>query len=86
MHRDLKPGNIKFNLNISGGPKDDRYPFIKILDFGYAEFFEKKQFIHYCCGTVGYMCPSVLDSRNKTYGPKCDIYAVGIILYEVAEM
>eukprot|EP00826_Nyctotherus_ovalis_P066032 TRINITY_DN9734_c0_g5_i1.p1 TRINITY_DN9734_c0_g5~~TRINITY_DN9734_c0_g5_i1.p1 ORF type:complete len:345 (+),score=54.89 TRINITY_DN9734_c0_g5_i1:258-1292(+) len=69
IHRDLKPENI---LMADGVPK--------ISDFGWsAECNGANQ--RNVCGTLEYMAPEVVYSG--TYGPKIDIWALGILLYEM---
>lgn len=69
IHRDIKPENI---LMSNGIPK--------ISDFGWSAEWnnsERKTF----CGTLEYMAPEVVHYGN--YGPKVDIWALGILLYEM---
>ena len=74
IHRDLKPENI-FVLK-DGNPK--------VLDFGIAKFTEgpaittRENIFH---GTPPYMSPEQLAGRTVT--GQSDIYAMGIILWEV---
>lgn len=74
IHRDLKPENI-FVLR-DGTPK--------VLDFGIAKFMDRppittrENLFH---GTPPYMSPEQLSGRPVT--ARSDIYAFGIILYEV---
>jgi len=69
IHRDLKPENI---LLIDEIPK--------IIDFGWST--ESKGNKHKnLCGTLEYMGPEVIYSG--CYGHKIDIWALGILLYEM---
>ena len=34
-------------------------------------------------GTLGYMAPEQIRGDLKEIGPACDIYALGVILYEL---
>lgn len=81
VHRDLKPEN----MIISPRPNDaDR---VKLLDFGIARMInegatkgltrEGEVF-----GTPDYMAPEQAQGK-KTIGPPADIYAVGIMLWEM---
>ena len=71
VHRDLKPGNIF---------RDDGQ--IKVGDYGLSKFIScsRRSGQTESIGTVHYMAPEVSNGR---YGKEIDIYALGIILYEV---
>ena len=72
VHRDLKPENILFESN-----QDDDI-FIKLIDFGTCNYFDKKTKLTYKTGTPYYIAPEVL---NKSYTNKCDIWSCGVIMY-----
>jgi hypothetical protein len=71
VHRDLKPGNI-FH--------DDGQ--IKLGDYGLSKFIScsRRSGQTESIGTVHYMAPEVANGR---YGKEIDIYALGIILFEM---
>jgi eukaryotic-like serine/threonine-protein kinase len=71
VHRDLKPGNIFFE---SGN--------VKVGDFGLARFISGSQrnALTQSIGTVHYMAPEI---STGNYNKQVDIYAAGIILYEM---
>lgn len=71
VHRDLKPGNIFLDHET-----------VKVGDVGLSKMMSpSKQSAHtQSVGTVYYMAPEV--ARGK-YGPAVDIYATGIIIYEM---
>lgn len=81
IHRDLKPDNI-FLQDVSG-EKD----FVKVLDFGLAKFvsgdFERDNLTKtgYVVGSPEYMAPE--QAIGSGVGPAADIYAVGVMMYEV---
>ncbi|HVU88813.1 MAG TPA: serine/threonine-protein kinase [Pirellulales bacterium] len=71
VHRDLKPGNI-FN--------DDGL--VKIGDYGLSKFISasRRSGQTESVGTVHYMAPEIANGR---YGKEIDLYALGVILYEL---
>jgi hypothetical protein len=71
VHRDLKPGNI---FNDEG--------IVKIGDYGLSKFItcSRRSGQTESIGTVHYMAPEVANGR---YGKEIDIYALGIVLYEM---
>jgi serine/threonine-protein kinase len=73
VHRDLKPANIL--LTASGQPK--------IADLGVARDTRAQALTRTgtSLGTLGYMSPEQL--RGARVGPASDIYACGILLYEL---
>ena len=87
VHRDLKPANIKIGL-------DDKP---KILDFGLAKAFvgdmetdtassqsptlTKGTALGTIMGTASYMSPE--QARGKVADKRADIWAFGVVLYEV---
>jgi serine/threonine-protein kinase len=77
IHRDLKPGNIM--LPESGEPV--------VMDFGMARRFDGAESLltpsGAIVGTPGYMAPEQITGAAEEIGPACDIYALGVILYEL---
>lgn len=79
IHRDLKPANILVT--------DDGRP--KVLDFGIARALDpdlqSTMMTHtgQLVGTVAYMAPEQLAARPDQIDHRTDIYALGVILYEV---
>ncbi|MEX0713236.1 MAG: serine/threonine-protein kinase, partial [Pirellulales bacterium] len=71
VHRDLKPGNV-FTEDGS----------IKVGDYGLAKFMSvsRRSGQTESVGTVHYMAPELSQGR---YGKEIDLYAVGIMLYEM---
>ncbi|MCG3128916.1 MAG: Serine/threonine-protein kinase PknD [Phycisphaerae bacterium] len=71
LHRDLKPSNVM----IDGRGK------VRITDFGLAGIADQFQAGELRAGTPAYMAPEQLSGREVT--PRSDVYALGLILYEV---
>ena len=71
VHRDLKPGNIFCEDSV-----------VKIGDYGLSKFIScsRRSGQTESIGTVHYMAPEIAGGR---YGREIDIYALGIILYEM---
>jgi serine/threonine protein kinase len=85
IHRDLKPGNIKIRPDGT----------VKVLDFGLAKVAESPDLSlsnsptlslaatqqGVILGTAGYMSPE--QARGKPVDKRADIWAFGVILYEM---
>jgi serine/threonine protein kinase len=80
IHRDLKPENIILEPVRSGGD------FVKVVDFGLAKMrvgttqrgITSPGIV---CGTPEYMSPE--QARGDELDPRSDLYAVGVILYQL---
>ncbi len=83
VHRDMKPENC-FRIERSGNPD-----FIKVLDFGIAKVTSEDPdgtgarltSTGMIFGTPTYMSPE--QAQGQTVDHRSDIYAVGVILYEL---
>lgn len=83
IHRDLKPSNIL--VSVHG---DRAVP--KIIDFGIAKAITQPltektvmTFQGQLLGTPEYMSPEQLDLATQDIDTRSDIYALGVILYEL---
>lgn len=74
IHRDLKPNNVLLKFNACGDIN------IKISDFGFAKEVTTSISDIDVAGTRPYMAPELF---NKSISPKTDIYAVGVIFYQL---
>jgi calcium-dependent protein kinase len=73
-HRDLKPENFMFEDTTPNAE-------LKLIDFGLAnKFFNSSNHAELgsFVGTPDYVAPEVLQGR---YGPKCDMWSVGVMMY-----
>lgn len=80
IHRDLKPGNV-FLVENSEGARS-----VKLLDFGIAKVMQFRPSRPLTAqgnilGTPEYMAPEQV--RGETVGPTTDLYAVGIIAFQM---
>ncbi len=79
IHRDLKPANIYL---VRHGDEND---FVKVLDFGLVkdigEGSEELTQTGLFMGSPKYMSPEQI--RGEKVDGRCDVYALGVILYEM---
>lgn len=73
VHRDIKTCNLFIH------ERPNRPPVYKVLDLGLA--MKVKQGSTFAMGTPDYVAPE--QAANKRVGPKADLYAFGVVLYEL---
>ena len=76
LHRDLKPSNL-----ILDGAGE-----VHLMDFGLARIVDADTSLTRSgtlLGTPQYMAPEQVDERLGPVGPKTDLHALGLILYEL---
>ncbi len=82
IHRDLKPGNILVT-EVDGRPTP------KVIDFGVAKATELKLTdmsfpdTGAIVGTPAYMSPEQADPSSMDIDTRTDVYALGVMLYEM---
>lgn len=87
LHRDLKPSNIVL-LDAAGGASGA--PLVKVLDFGLARITDSDlpagtfaTELGTVRGTLAYMSPEQLSGNPETVDVRADVYALGVVLYEL---
>ena len=81
IHRDLKPDNV-FLVQ-----RDNRWPEVKLLDFGLAKLMPDRGAPAFTTktgvmlGTPEYMSPE--QARGASVDHRTDIYALGIVMFEI---
>ncbi|MEX2386829.1 MAG: serine/threonine-protein kinase [Phycisphaeraceae bacterium] len=79
IHRDLKPANILVT--------DDGEP--HVVDFGLAKLIQESATDHAltisgeAVGTLAYMAPEQVLGQNELIDSRCDVYALGVMLYQL---
>jgi non-specific serine/threonine protein kinase/serine/threonine-protein kinase len=82
IHRDLKPANIQVCI-------DGQRAMVKIIDFGIARIVSEQQAdsgatrVGQIVGTPDYMSPEQLTSDGRDVDTRADVYALGVLLYEL---
>ena len=87
VHRDIKPENVLLCT------ADDPRPGAKLTDFGIAhaaasqaptlQMAPSSDLLEAPSGTPSYMAPEQFRGRWRDYGPWTDLYALGVLTYEM---
>ena len=78
VHTDIKPNNVYINKIFKY--KNDNYYNIKLLDFASSSNVQNNKNELYNLNLPYYVSPEIFD---QNYNYKCDIWSIGIILYEM---
>mmetsp|Transcript_13245 Transcript_13245/g.31367 ORF Transcript_13245/g.31367 Transcript_13245/m.31367 type:complete len:628 (+) Transcript_13245:75-1958(+) len=70
VHRDLKLENFLYESQDSDH--------LKLIDFGFAKFWNRDAKMSQACGSLHYVAPEVLE---HSYTDKADIWSCGVIAY-----
>ena len=74
IHRDLKPENVI--IDSRGQPV--------LVDFGLAQNIDEARHATGTIeGTLAYMPPEQQEGNSQASGPACDIYSLGVLLFEL---
>jgi serine/threonine protein kinase len=84
VHHDVKPANVLVTASFLDAP-EEKVPVVLLADFGLSQMenfiaHEAQKAASACYGTPCYMPP---ESSHGLSGPKTDVYATGILLYEM---
>jgi len=69
-HRDLKLENFLYEAKNTNH--------LKLIDFGFAKFWDRSATMSQACGSVHYVAPEVLA---HSYTEKADLWSLGVIVY-----
>lgn len=96
LHRDLKPNNVilqelKLEETDEAPPGSvqlrGEHLIPRLVDFGLAKLAERggpsETGTRQILGTPKYMAPEQAQARREDIGPPADVYALGVILYEL---
>ena len=92
LHRDIKPANVLLTpllktIQPSQPIEPNPFPFeLKLTDFGLAKLMDgspNSTRTGAVLGTPAYMAPEQAEGRGNRISPATDVYALGVILYEL---
>jgi len=69
-HRDVKLENFLYDCQEGNH--------LKMIDFGFSKFLDRRARMKTSCGTLAYVAPEVL---TKSYTSQCDLWSMGVIVF-----
>lgn len=87
IHRDLKPANVLLHAPNGNSGSDVRNLVVKITDFNLSIMLSEKGKLTTSTeaqGSFAYQAPECLDVPAKGYGPKVDLWSVGVMMFQCA--
>jgi serine/threonine-protein kinase len=81
LHRDLKPSNVL--IDNASCPYVTDFGLAKRVDVGGGPTTPGPSLSGAIVGTPAYMAPEQVSGSRGPLGPACDVYALGVILYEM---
>ncbi len=84
IHSDMKLQNVLLHRPEEDEAQSGEYPIVKLCDFGLSHLLngDGKALMTERCGTGGYIAPEI-GPKNTLIGPEIDMWAFGIMLYEM---
>lgn len=88
IHSDMKIQNALLQRPDEEDGENGDYPMFKVCDFGLSHLMDQtgkhlgKALMAERCGTNGYIAPEV-GPKNSLIGPEIDMWAFGVMLYEM---
>ena len=86
IHSDMKIQNALVQRPDPEEADAGEYPIVKLCDFGLSHImsaeYNGKSLMVERCGTGGYIAPEV-GAKNSIVGPEIDMWALGVMLYEM---
>jgi calcium-dependent protein kinase len=72
VHRDVKLENFLYASEANDS-------LLKLIDFGFAKFWDPSTKMTAACGSLAYVSPDVLSREG--YTSKCDIWSLGVVVF-----